>query len=608
MKMYLIIITWLVLASAVPAEPARPGGDARAREAVGYLASPELKGRLTGSDGESSSAEYIVKRLKNAGVKPLPGNDSLVVPFQFTAASRDGGTSISIPGRDFTSNGEVQALSFSDSVVASGPLVFAGYGIKTGEDAAFKYDSFDGLDLKDKVVLILRYYPENVSETSRTVFTQRISELRTKAQNIRERGAKAILVTAGPRYPAGSDIVPMTYDSAIAGSGIAAASIGTTVAAELLRAAGRTPEEFDEAQKRLDTGDVTGGRLELSTVTVTLAANVTRQHKAAHNILGYLPSTDPASTLTAEYIAIGAHYDHLGDGKQVGNSLARSAEQGRPHVGADDNASGVAAVLDLADALATETLKRPILIGLWTGEEIGVLGSNDFIRNGVVKPASIAAYFNFDMVGRSKDNKLTVLGVGSSTLWPRIVEQANATEGFTISSVKDPYVPSDASPFYIAGVPILNFFTGSHEDYHRPSDTADKINYKDLDRIVRVGERAVKQTANLDAKPDYVKVERTVGSKGGGARASLRAYIGGIPDFSAEVAGLKLGGVINGAPADKAGLKEGDIVVEVAGRKITNIYDYTNVLATLKAGVPAPFVVTRDGQRVALTVTPGTRN
>ena len=615
MKKHPLTTISLAAALVLPTLPAPALGLPTLREAEYYLASPELGGRLTGSDGESSAAAFIARRLESAGVRPLPGLGSLIVPFEFTAGMNDAGTMLTVahterPGeaQTFTTNTQVQALSFSDSTEVSGPLVFAGYGIRTGDESSVKYDSFEGLDLKDKIVLILRYYPEDVGETTRTELRQRVSELRTKAQNARERGAKGLLVTAGPRGPQGSDIVAMTYDAAASGSGIAAASISTSAALELFRVAGRAPGELGQIQKRLDAGETNLNGLDLSKAVVTLTTKVSRERKAAHNILGYLPANDPASTTTNEYVAVGAHYDHLGDGKRVGNSLAHTSEQGQPHVGADDNASGVAAVLDIAERLSTATLRRPVLFGLWTGEEIGTLGSTDFVKNGPVKPKDIVAYVNLDMVGRAKDNKLTIMGVGSSSVWPRLVEQANAPTSFTVSGVQDPYVPSDASPFYVAGVPILNFFTGSHADYHRPTDTPDKINYPDLERVARVAAAAVKLTADLGAKPDYLKVERKGGlAGGGGGRANLRAYVGAIPDFSAEVKGVKFSGTIDGSPAATAGIREGDVVVELAGRRVTNIYEYMNVLEPLKAGQTVKVVVQRDGRDQELSITLGSR-
>jgi hypothetical protein len=217
----------------------------------------------------------------------------------------------------------------------------------------------------------------------------------------------------------------------------------------------------------------------------------------------------------------------------------------------------------------------------------------------------MVAYVNFDMVGRLRDNKLSLQGVGSSTVWRKLIEKRNVAAGFNVVLQEDPYLPTDTTPFYSKRVPVLNFFTGSHDDYHRPTDKPDTLDYDGLERITKFARAILSDLAGSTERPDYLVVARS--DSGGGSRENLRAYLGTIPDYATEAAGVKLSGVRGGGPAEKAGMKGGDIVVEFGGKKIANIYDYTYAMDAVKIGQPVPVVVVRDGQRITLTVTPEAR-
>jgi Zn-dependent M28 family amino/carboxypeptidase len=304
------------------------------------------------------------------------------------------------------------------------------------------------------------------------------------------------------------------------------------------------------------------------------------------------------------WIVIGAHYDHLGLGIG-GNSLATRDEAGRPHLGADDNASGTAAVLSLAETLTMQTTRRRnVLIALWSAEEIGLIGSSMFVSSPPVPLDQIAAYINFDMVGRMKDNKLAAQATGTSPSWTSLLERANVRAGFDVAVQPDPYQPTDVASFNGAGIPSLNFTTGAHVDYHKPSDTADKINYEDLDRIVDLAAGMTRQLMDADQPPQFTKVEQSSQTP---SRTGLRVFTGTVPDYTADVKGLLLGGVIGGGPAENAGLQKGDIIVEIAGQSIANIYDYTYALELLKIDQPVKVVYMRAGKRIETTLTPTVR-
>jgi Zn-dependent M28 family amino/carboxypeptidase len=576
------------------------------RRHVETLASEKLDGRLTGSEGERLAGDYLVAELKRIGALPLPGLPDYRVPFEFTAGSRDAGSTVEVshgvsgraPGK-YAARSDVQVLSFSDNADITGQVVFAGYGLVVPEGQDFGYDSYTGLDVKDKVVLVLRYFPENADLKVKTVLA-RHSDLRYKAMAARQRGAKAMLVVTGPRSPNAGETIPMSFDTALAGSGIAAASISHAVAEAIFAAVeGKT---LEATQQSLDTGNPHVAGFEIP-VTVTLHTAVAREKQVGRNIVAYLPATGGAPQVPKPWIALGAHYDHLGHGRN-GNSLARKEEAGQIHFGADDNASGTSAVLAVGEALSKLPRRRNILLDFWSGEELGLIGSGAFAAKPPVPVDQIAAYLNFDMVGRMQDNKLNAQAVGTSPIWAKVLEQANVTAGFDLQLQQDPYLPTDVASFNQAGVPSLNFFTGSHSDYHRPTDTADKINYEDLDRIVGFATGIAKKLVDMDEPPVFVKVDQP--SQGAG-RAGIRVFTGTIPDYTSEVKGLLLGGVVGGGPAEKAGLQKGDVIVELAGQSITNVYDYTYALELLKIGEPVKVVYQRDNKRVETTLTPAAR-
>lgn len=577
----------------------------RTRTHVETLASEAFQGRLTGSEGERLAAAYLVDELTRIGAKPLPGADGYTSPFSFTAGVRDGGSTLQLVREGgtpatFSAPDDVVALSFSDNGEVSGSLVFAGYGIVANVTPTEVYDSYAGLDVEDKIVVVLQYFPEDMDQDRRAALA-RYSGLRYKAQAARQRGAAGLIIVTGPRSPNAGQTVPMSFDSAIAGSGIVAASVSGRVADAIFEAAGRSLEEVQEG---FDKGDPHAQGFEIPGLTVTLAADVQRERRTAHNVLAYLPATEPVDGVAKPWVVIGAHYDHLGAG-EIGSSLAGAEGRNRIHYGADDNASGTAAVLAMAEALADEPRRRRhVLIAFWSGEELGLLGSSAFVSEPPVPIDQMAAYLNFDMVGRVSDNRLTVQATGTSDVWPRLLEQANVLAGFDLVLNEDPYQPTDVSSFNGAGVPSLTFFTGAHAEYHRPTDTPDLINYEGIVRVSELATTVVRRLMQADEPPQFVKVERTVET---GGRAGLRIFTGTIPDYAAEVEGMLLGGVVGGGPADKAGLQKGDVIVEIAGQSIANIYDYTYALDLLKIGEPVKVVYMRDGERRETTLTPEAR-
>ena len=598
----------VVLASALFAPTIFAQGTAtatRTRAHVETLASEKFEGRQAGSDGERRAAEYIASELARLGAKPLPGSADSFHRFQFTAGTKDAGSTLVVqrkgePSKIFLTTAQVQALSFSETAEASGPVVFAGYGLVVPESQNFGYDSYVGLDVKDKVVLVLRYFPEDADQKTRAILA-RYADLRFKAMAARQRGAKAMLVVTGPRSPNAGDTIPMSFDTALSGSGITAVSISGAAGEAIISAApGKT---LATVQKEFDSGNPHVAGFAIPDITVTVKAALERQTQSGRNVVAYLPATSPTTGVDKPWVALGAHYDHLGRGGH-GNSLATKEQAGAIHYGADDNASGSAAVLAVAEILAKHPRRRHVLFAFWSAEEIGLIGSNAFVNKPPIPVDQIAAYLNFDMVGRMVENKLTVQATGTSPVWPRIIEQANVAAGFDLILQPDPYQPTDVASFNAAGVPSLTFFTSTHADYHKPSDTADKINYEDLDRVAAFAAAIVRRIGDTPEAPQFTKVDQQTPT---GGRAGVRVFTGTIPDYATNVKGLLLGGVIGGGPAEKAGLEKGDVLIEIAGQTITNIYDYTYALELLKIGEPVKIVYLRGAERRETTLTPAAR-
>jgi hypothetical protein len=409
-----------------------------------------------------------------------------------------------------------------------------------------------------------------------------------------------MIVVTGPSSPNAGELAPMTFDTAIAGSGIVAVSITGAVAAKIFS----DDKPLAAAQKALDDANPHATGFALPGITVRVHASVEREKRTGHNVVAYLPATTPVTAAVKPWLVLGAHFDHLGHG-EAGNTLAGKDDAGKIHYGADDNASGSAAVLAIAATLAKQPRRRNVLVGFWSGEELGLIGSSAFSTTPPVPLEAIAAYLNFDMVGRMQDNKLTVQAAGSSPAWGRIIEQANVPAGFDLAVQEDPYQPTDVATFNAAGIPSLSFFTGTHADYHKPSDTADKIDYEDLDRVVDFAAAIARRIGDTPEAPAFTKVDQSL--QQGAGRAGVRLFTGTIPDYSSEAKGLLLGGVVGGGPAEQAGLRKGDVIVEIAGQTIANIYDYTYALDILKIGQPAKVIYMRDGKKLETMLTPGAR-
>lgn len=567
---------------------------ARVQADVAFLASDELKGRRAGTAEADRAAAWLVERFGKIGLVPAGPNGAWLQPFDFIDGVDLGPKNRLETGaakKAWAVSTDFRPLAFSAAGALEGEVVFAGYGIVSKD---LGYDDYDGLDVKDKVVLVLRYSPDGDDEKS--PFSP-FAALRFKAAVAREKGAKAMLVAAGPlTKDVPDDLIALRTDAAFSDAGIVALSIRRPVAEALLAGSGKT---LEAAQKAIDDAKkpasfaVAGSRIALN-------VDVTPRRVRTANVIGLLKGADGAKS--AEIVVVGAHYDHLGLG---GTTSLASASGPQIHHGADDNASGVAALLETARSLSArrETLPRSVLFIAFAAEELGTLGALTFTKNPTVPWDKVVAMFNMDMVGRLRNDKLDVQGVGTSPAWKGFLEASNAEAKLKLALLEGGFGPSDHSPFYAAKKPVLFTFTGAHADYHKPSDTADRVDSEGIVRVVKFVEPVVVAVASAPERIPFTEVKGGTAPPGGGSR-SFRVWVGGIPDFSEEGQGVKLSGVTGGSPAEKAGLMAGDTIVKFGDKELKNLYDYTYALQGRKPGEKVNLVVKRveDGKTVEKTI------
>ncbi len=590
---------------------------------VDFLCRDELEGRATGTRGERLATAYVAAYFDQLGLEPAGDDGSYFQEFVFTAGVSLGKkNSLRWGERTYQVGKDWQPLAFSAvGPIDPAPLVFAGYGIvapaENGEDT---YDSYVHLDVKGKWVVVLRYLPADISAEERQRLN-RYASLRYKAMVARDKGAAGLIIVTGPRAVVKNELVPLKMDSMTGASSLPVISVSNAVAQEWFSAADK---KLEALQRELDSGKLMIG-FGLGDKKLSARIDLHQERRRGRNVLARLPAGDRP---TADYVIVGAHVDHLGRGRS-GSSLARPDEQGAIHYGADDNASGVAAMLEIAQYLAAQKrdgklpMQRDLVFAAWSGEELGLLGSAHYVENEEAQLEArfgkeakqeggpsllhrrIAACLNLDMVGRLRE-KLVLQGVGSSPIWRQEIERRNAPIGLAIAIQEGGFIPSDGSSFYRKGVPMLSAFTGAHSEYHTPRDRPETLNYEGAAKVARLMALIARGLVMRSVAPQFVASDSGPQRRRDTAR---RVYLGTIPDYAGEgIRGVKLSGVMKGGPAAKAGIQAGDVIVELAGKKVENIYDYTYALDALKIGQAAKIVVERKGKRIEMTIVPESRD
>jgi len=628
-----------------------------------YLASDELEGRGVGTNGLNVAADYVAKAFKDAGLNVTTAGGDPFQEFTMTTGAQLGPTNtlnLVGPGGkriELAIDKDFQVCSFGASGTINAELVFGGYAIDAKDD---KYQDLEGTDVKGKVLVVIRKTPRQGDPHGPFAAghggQSRHADLRSKISNAFGRGAAAILfvndVASGKKEieqakQRAKDAAETVVDAAAA---LLAADANNAEAVKSAR------EKLDEVVKKVQQlrdavtkveTDVlmkfgyagfnqnVGGPIfhvtqaavdqvlqaSLKKTLAALEAEIDQDLKPRTAVLTGWKAEGQASVeliktevknviaviegqgaLAEETVIIGAHYDHIGFGGQ--NSLAPGVKD--VHNGADDNGSGTVSLIELARRFGArkEPLKRRLVFIAFTAEESGLIGSARYCTEPIYPLDKTIAMINMDMVGRLKDEKLIVYGTGTAPHWKTQLERLNGASKFELVMKPEGFGPSDQSSFYGKKIPVLHFFTGTHGEYHRPGDDWNLINYPGMARVVDMIEQVTLETVQSAEKPQYVEVKGS-GDQAQARSGSSRPYFGSIPDLGNETPGYALSGVAGGGPADKGGIKGGDVIVEFGKNKISNLDDFDLALRKFKAGEEVEVIVLRKGERVTLKVTLG---
>lgn len=558
---------------------------------VQVLADDRYEGRRTGTPGAALAADYVEGMMQKLGLAPAGENGTYRQGFDVPAGFEiDASCTFSMGAEPWDIDRAWRPLSFSSDGAFGAPAVFVGYGITTPDGS---YDDYKGIDVTYKVVIAwLRGVPrfEGQSAEARATLAG-LGSARYKAFNAKRHGAAGVVFVTDGRQRFGDELEPLAGDGQSSRVGIPAIQVRRSLFLE------RFPDvaaHMAEAEKAAD-----GGRTlskEFPEITAATHVSIRELRARADNVVGRVPGTDPARA--DRILVIGAHYDHLGRGGP--GSLAGTDEI---HNGADDNASGTAGLLELAEHFARKPIANPVLFIAFAGEEEGLLGSARFCASPTVPAGSVEAMVNLDMVGRLGDSGIAVDGVASSPRWPSVIEAAN-TGGLRIALTAGQFGGrSDHVSFISAGVPAVHAFTGAHADYHRPSDDWDRINGPGMADTVRFVARVVRLVAGEAARMPFEKAP-AAGPHGGTttrASAGYGAWFGSRPDYGSERGGVKIAGTSPGSPAEKAGVRPGDILVGFGDVDVDNIMDFTFALRSYRPGDRVEVRILRDGKPVRLS-------
>jgi hypothetical protein len=564
-------LLWAPLSLAAAAkETASPAPGKRIHADVAWLADDAREGRGLGTAGLVASEDWLAKRYAEIGLLPAGENGGYFQSFEVTIGVASGaGTALALDGQAVAA-GEFVIAPFSAPGKVQGEVVAAGYGISATD---LEHDDYKDLDVKGKVVVVRRFVPPG-ARFSGEEKERRFGDLRYKAFNAREHGAAALLIVDWPDL--------MT---------------GETMPEEAKLPSLRVDHKGDAGLPVLVLKRSVGTALFQGAHKAELAADVVLEKSTTRNVVGKVAAGAPAKR--EQPLVIGAHFDHLG----LGSSSSLTPDDHAPHNGADDNASGTAAMLEIARLLQARRaeLERDVYIAAFSGEESGLLGSAAYVRapTAGALTAQFLAMINLDMVGRLRDDKLQILGAASAQEWNGLLEPLCAKAKFTCQMGGDGYGPSDQMSFYAAGVPVLHFFTGTHEDYHKVSDDTDKINNEGTARIAAL---IADLSLELGRKPEKLSYVQAAAPPTGGDARSFGAGLGTIPDYADDKPGVRITSARPGSAADKAGVLPGDRMIELGGAEIRNIYDFVYVLRTAKPGDKVKLVVLRGDQRLELDV------
>lgn len=642
------VMACLLLGNIAVAEKLSPAA-ARLLDDVKYLASDELEGRGVGTEGLQKAADYIAEEFQKAGLNVTSAGGDPYQEFEITDGAELGEpNALKLLGPDgaevdFEIEKDFNTCSFGGSGAFDAPIVFAGYGIEADDQG---YNDYADLDVEGKVVIVMRRNPLQADPHGPFAVGHGISRhasLSTKVSRAYSQGAKAVLFVSDP-YTGRSERDDLLEQVNKATADLIELSRKLADGADETGKLKETLNHLDEVKKLLEEHDAdplmkfgyagtrsgssppifhitqakcnellgqslgltlneieaiidrTGKPFsrELSGWQATGEASLEVIKVPVKNVIGVLEGNGPHKD---ETIVIGAHFDHLGRGGE-GSLLPGSKDI---HNGADDNASGTAGLLELARRFGAnkDQLTRRMVFIAFTGEERGLLGSEEYVKEPLYPLESTVAMFNMDMIGRMEEGKLTVFGTGTSDRWNPLLDAKAKDLDLQLSKKEEGFGPSDHSSFYAKQIPVLHFFTGTHSDYHRPSDDWDKVNAPDMETVVNLIEGLVNETLSTSERPKYIAIKGRAMLQ----RTGSRPYFGSIPDFGSDAKGYAIQGASPGSPADKAGIKGGDVIIRLGKNRVGGLDDFDLALREFKPGEQVDVIVIRDGEEVTLKVT-----
>jgi len=600
-KVFFLLLSFLFIISNIfyTAAEEQPAA-VQMKEYLRYLSSDELEGREPGKKGNFEAANFIANNFKKFGLIPL-GSDYFQ-NFSISSGVRitdKNSVSFSVkiekPGvpldkikpieRKWTLKEDFYPISFSDNASFSGEIAFVGYGISAKN---FDYDDYKDIDVSGKAVIILIDSAEGRPKIDKF---KEYSEIKYKVSNAKSKGATAVILVKDQGDSA-DVFIPLNMVRFFKSNNIPVVQASRTSISKFFPKDKQLYVVEQEIVKNLKPKSFI-----IPNTTVNISVDLEIIETSVPNVLGLVKGID--EKLSDEYIVVGAHFDHLGWGGA--NSLYRGKTT-QIHNGADDNASGTSVLLELAERVAKNPLKRSVIFFAINCEEMGLLGSNYYVWNPLVSLEKTVFMLNLDMVGRMQDSKLNIIGTGSSPYFSQLVDSISAIDNLILSKSVDPYGASDHTSFYSNNVPVMFFFTGLHSDYHLPSDDFEKINFDGMLKVADFSMKILDFIGNNSNKPEYILVKMDHQEMAAKAGAGNGAWFGIVPNFEDNHLGFKISGTSTGSPAEKAGLKNGDIITKFGEKVINNLYDLTYAIREHSPGDVVVVELLRDGKLMKFNV------
>jgi hypothetical protein len=547
MKKLLIIAIAALTACSTSENPQKVVGNFKKH--VEYLASDELEGRETGTEGEIKAAGYIEEEFRKIGLEPK-GTSGFYQEFDFLSGKAFGDNKLKIGEKEMNRDEDYFVMNFSGNGEAEGELVLAGFGIVAEELGFDDYANVD--DIEGKIVLLDVSSPDGIHPHSKY---KAYHDLRNRVNIAAEKGAAAVIF----HNPGDLAEDPKrNYSRRMESVEI--------------------PVLFVNEMDKPETG-----------VSISLKVEMNDDYKKGRNVIGFIDKK------AAHTVVIGAHYDHLGYGGE--GSLYRGGER-EIHNGADDNASGTAIMIELARSLANKPeLEQNFLFIAFSGEEKGLLGSAHYTDEPTIELEAVNYMINMDMVGRlDSANTLTVFGIGTSPVWDSIADAEQVAGNLNVAEKPDGVGPSDHTSFYLENIPVLHLFTGAHGDYHKPSDDTELLNYEGMYEVYSYILRLIEGIGSD-------KIEFTKTKDGDNQQAPrFSVTLGVVPDYTFTGKGMKIDGVTEGRPAYQAGIQKGDVVIRMGDMDVVDMMAYMTALSMFKKGDSTRVIVKRGSEEIDVQV------